>query len=183
MEQQSLKVRVENDKRFCTILLDGKESFHWAEGTFSGKSTCEKITVMETDKGRTKEEEVAVKALRVLSGKIAKGYKVVSGQDVLDTLEAIVAAADAKKSKTPKDNTERFAKAKEKITKIDEKIQKAKEKIAAYENNKKDVEKELKELEETNVPNKTASPATTAPATKTTEKTTAPAAAASAEKK
>ena len=150
--EQLKKVRVENDKRFCTILLDGNESFHWAEGTFSGKSTCEKITVMETDKGRTKEEEVAVKALRVLNGKIAKGYKVVSGQDVLDTLEAVVAAADSKKTKTPKNNTERIAKVKEKIEKAKEKIEKAQAKIDAIEEHMEDLENELKELEETNVP-------------------------------
>ena len=115
------KVRIENDKRFTTILV-GDDSFHWAEGPFSGKSTCEKITVLEADKGRTIAEEVAAKALRILEGKLAKGYTVKVGADVLDELRATVEAAKNRKEKKALDP----AKAAEKRAKLMEKVAKAK---------------------------------------------------------
>lgn len=116
------KVRIENDKRFTTILV-GDDSFHWAEGPFSGKSTCEKITILEADKGRTIAEEVAAKALRILEGKLAKGYTVKVGADVLDELRATVEAAKNRKEKKALDP----AKAAEKRAKLMEKVAKAKD--------------------------------------------------------
>ncbi len=120
-KSEARKVRIENDKRFTTILV-GEDSFHWAEGPFSGKSTCEKITVLEADKGRTIAEEVAVKALKILNSKIAKGYVVKVGQDILDELTAVVEAANNRKEKKALDP----AKVAEKRAKLVEKVAKAK---------------------------------------------------------
>jgi len=120
-QELSRKIRIENDKRFTTILV-GDDSFHWAEGPFSGKSTCEKITILETDKGRTIAEEVAVKALKILNGKLAKGYVVKVGKDVLDELTAVVEAANNRKEKKALDPV----KAAEKRAKLVEKVAKAK---------------------------------------------------------
>lgn len=140
------KVRIENDKRFTAIFIDGEDTFRWAEGPFAGKSTCEKITVVDTDKGRTKAEEVAVKALRILNGKLAKDYKVVEGQDILDELEAAVDAAKAKK-KVPKNKDEKIGKLKEKVEKVKEKIAKAQARLEELKKDQEDMTKEIEELE------------------------------------
>jgi len=126
-------IKLENEKNFVSFKMGQKpeDGFSITKGKISaGRISTEIVQVVDPRKNLTVADEVAIAAYKMINQRLKKDFKVVKGQEDLDTLAFAAKTADEKRGTSDA----KKVKLAEKIAKMEAKVLDAQHKLALMMN-------------------------------------------------